>query len=343
MRSRTLSRTFLAATLLALSGLVSGWAPALRDPNTGLRLVDSNAAALAEDTVPATLGPVIDLVDGATGRTLYSARASERHAIGSLTKLMTALLAIHHLKLNSIVTVSALAASISGSTMWLLAGDRVSVRSLLYGLLIPSGNDAAEQLAETVAGSDSRFARMMNLQARRYGLRCSHYFTPHGLDAPGQYSCAADTATMTRLVLQNPLLARIVSTRHIVVPSADPSLKFDLVTTNLLLNWYPGAVGVKTGTTDAAGASVSAAARRNGHTVIAVVLGSTDFGRFSDAAALLNMAFDDYVWPSSAATMWSTASLESHRATIAAPIPHWEDAWLSVGERGFVSAPFDPH
>jgi serine-type D-Ala-D-Ala carboxypeptidase (penicillin-binding protein 5/6) len=224
--------------------------------------------------------------------------------------------------------------------MWLLAGDRVPVRSLLYGLLIPSANDAAEQFAESMAGNDKKFAVMMNAQARRFHLQCSNYVTPYGLDAPHQYSCAADVAHMSRLLLTHPLLARIVSTQHIIVPSAGSGVTFNLTNTNLLLGNYPGAIGVKTGTTDAAGASVTAAAKRGNHTVIAVVLGSSDFGRFSDAAALLTFAFNDYTWPQSTGTMWSTRSLEKPRTLPkTAPIPRWEEEWISVNKTGYVIAP----
>jgi D-alanyl-D-alanine carboxypeptidase len=299
---------------------------------------------LPMDNPPSTIGPVIDVVDGATGRVLVSRQAYEHHAIGSITKLMTAILVVKHLKLKRVITISSYAASISGSTMWLLAGDRVPVRSLLYGLLIPSANDAAEQFAETVVGNDKGFAVMMNRQARRFHLRCSNYVTPYGLDAPHQYSCATDVAHMSRLLLSNRLLARIVSTQHIVVPSAGSAVSFDLTNTNLLLGAYAGTVGVKTGTTDAAGAAVSAAARRNGHTVIAVVLGSTDYGRFSDAAALMTFAFRDYVWPNPSATMWATESLEHQRQAVkVAPVPRWEAEWISLNHGRYVVTPPASH
>jgi D-alanyl-D-alanine carboxypeptidase len=299
---------------------------------------------LQSDSPPATIGPVIDLVDLATGRVLYSRQAYQHHAIGSITKLMTAMLVVKHLKLSKVIMISSYAASISGSTMWLLGGDRVSVRSLLYGLLIPSANDAAEQFAETIGGGDKHFAAMMNAQARRFHLNCSNYVTSYGLDAPHQYSCAADVAHMSRLVLSNRLLARIVSTKNIVVPSAGSGVTFNLTNTNLLLGAFHGTIGIKTGTTDAAGAAVSAAARRNGHAVIAVVLGSTDFGRFSDAAALLTFAFQDYAWPRPSATMWSTPSLERTRSKVTtAPIPGWEEEWISLNRGGYVVAPPASH
>ncbi|HZT95608.1 MAG TPA: hypothetical protein VFB34_02105 [Chloroflexota bacterium] len=337
--TRHWSRLLLA---LLITVTIGGWAPSLRDPSSGYQLLDSQMSAVGSDRVPQTIGPVVDVVDGATGRPLVAERAYEKHAIGSLTKLMTVELAVRHLPLDRIITINQQAASEPGSTMWLEAGDRVSVRSLLYGALIPSGNDAAEALALAVAGTERRFALMMNREAKAFGLQCSHYVTPHGLDAPNEYSCAEDVAHMTRIVLRTPLLSRIVATKHIVVPSAQKGLDFNLVNTNLLLGNYPGIIGVKTGTTDATGAAVSAAARRNGHVVIAVVLGSTDFGRFSDAASLLTFAFDDYTWPSNEDTMWSTESLMRHRRDATAPIPQWELPWITVNRGGYVDAPYDP-
>ncbi len=340
---RTLPSFVLRFCLIILASVfLCAWAPSIRDPSSGYQLQDSQVPAIATDAVPATAGNVLDVVDGTTGRVLVSERAYQKHAIGSITKLMTVVLALKHLSLNRVITVNSQAASEPGSTMWLTAGDRVTVRSLLYGALIPSGNDAAEALALAVSGTQQRFAALMNRQAHDFRLKCSHYVTPHGLDAPGEYSCAADVAHMTRIVLGYPVLAKIVDTKHIVVPSAGGGVNFNLTNTNLLLGSFPGIIGVKTGTTDAAGASVSAAARRAGHVVIAVVLGSTEFGRFSDAATLLTFAFNNYEWPTSSDTMWSTQSLMHHRAVTTAPVPRWESGWISVGKAGYVTAPFDP-
>jgi len=324
--------------------LLTGWGPAVRDPGSGLTLDSYHAAFLKFDAVPAVVAPVVDLVDGPTGARLYSMAAFEHHAIGSLTKLMTALLAVHRLALSRVVTVSGKAASTPGSTMYLMRGDRLSVRSLLYGLLLPSGNDAAEELAETMAGNDKRFASLANRQAAAYGLLCSHYVTPHGLDAKGEYSCAVDVAALSRIVLGTRLLAHIVRTKQITVRGLGQGEVFPLANTNLLLGTYPGIIGVKTGTTDQAGGSLSAADRRDGHTLICVVLGSTDFGRFSDCAALLTFAFRDFVWPLEVNTMWSTQSLENGGAQAEyAPIPRWESTWARVIQGGLVTVPFDSH
>lgn len=335
-RSQALALVILSAVCLV------GWAPQLQDPSTSLRLTDTQAAAIKSDSQPKTFGPVVDLVDDATGRQLYENQAYRHHAIGSITKLMTVSLVVRRLKLNRVVTVSPYAASIGGSTMWLQAGDRLAVKALLYGALIPSGNDAAEELAETMGGNDKGFAKIANRAAQQFGLKCSHYVTPHGLDAPGEYSCAADVATMTRLVLSVPLLAHIVSTKQITVYGIVKGESFPLINTNLLLTSYKGAIGVKTGTTDAAGFSVSGAARRRGHVLIAVVLASTPYGRFSDAASLLTFGFRDYVWPTPADTMWSTASLEGPAKSVEGPVPRWEVGWLRVGPKGNVVVPYDP-
>jgi len=332
----------LGAATALLTILLIGWGPELREPGMGWQLTSTQAGRLSLDTVPSIPAPIVQLTDGASGRVLAARSPSTRHAIGSITKLMTAMLAVNRLKLNRVVTVSSKAASEPGSTMWLVAGDRLSVRALLYGMLIPSGNDAAEELAQTMMGTDSRFAALMNRQAKAYRLRCSHYVTAFGLDAPHQYSCARDVTTMARFVLGNRLLARIVGTRHAVVHGAQKGRTFDLVTTNLLLNWYRGAIGVKTGTTDQAGGCVVAAARRGGHVILAVVLGAGDYDRFQDAARLLDFAFHDYVWPGSDWNRWSTASLIRRIRVRPGPIPGWEAPWLTIGRRGLVSAPFDP-
>lgn len=343
-RGAVTRRTWCAVLALCTAALMAtvSWSPGLADQQSQLHLSAAQVAELGTDTAPATIGPVTDLVDDASGVTMYQRNAYHRHAIGSITKLMTALLTVHRLNLNKVVTVSHQAASTPGSTMGLVAGDRLTVRSLLYGLLIPSGNDAAEELAETMAGDDKGFALLANHQAKLYHLECSHYVTPHGLDAPHQYSCAADVAALTRIVLRTRLLAHIVQTRSIVIHGACCGEAFPLVNTDLLLGNYPGAIGVKTGTTDEAGGALSGAARQDGHTLIAVVLGSTEYGRFPDAESLLNFGFGDFVWPNSIDTMWSTASLE-HRTIHSTPIPKWEEPWMSVSSNGQTVAPRDDH
>jgi D-alanyl-D-alanine carboxypeptidase (penicillin-binding protein 5/6) len=339
---RWTARGAIISGLLALL-VATAWSPAIRDPGSGLRISDYQASLLSGDTAPDTIGPVVNVEDDATGRILFSKQAFKHHAIGSITKLMTAILAIHHLKLNQVVAVSNKAASVGGSSMFLKAGDHVSVRALLYGLLIPSGNDAAETLAEAMAGNDKGFARLANRQAKAYHLLCSHYVTPHGLDAPHQYSCAADVATMMRRVIRVPFLVKVMGTSQTVVHGVGPNQVFPLYSTDDLLGVYPGIIAGKTGTTEQAGASLTVADRQHGHTVVCVVLGSTYTGRFSDCASLLTFAHRAMDWVPAPDLAWSTSALLHHSSVAPAPVPAWESSWITINANGMPTAPFDSH
>ena len=173
--------------------------------------------------------------------------------------------------------------------MNLLPGERLTVEQLLYGLLLPSGNDAAYTLAQAISGSQGAFVRLMNKKAVALGLRNTHFADAYGLDRAGAYSTAADIATLAEVFLKVPILARIVATAHHTISSTAQHQPFDLENTNALLTSLPGVYGVKTGTTSAAGQCLVAAQRTaNGHHLLAVVLGSTD--RYADTTALLDYA-----------------------------------------------------
>ncbi len=171
--------------------------------------------------------------------------------------------------------------------MGLTPGERLTVRDLLYGLLLVSGNDAAMTLASYVAGSPDAFVALMNQRAAELGLTASHFVNPHGLDAPGHVMSAADLLTATRAALAYDLFATIVAT-----PQARVAGHF-LVNRNELLATYVGADGVKTGTTDDAGECLVASASRAGLRAIAIVLGSRD--RYADSRALLDHYFQHYM------------------------------------------------
>lgn len=162
------------------------------------------------------------------------------------------------------------------------------VRDLLYGMLLPSGNDAAVTLADASAGSVPQFAAMMNSEATRLHLHHSHFITPHGLDMPGQYSSAHDLALIAHELLRHKFLATVVRTVHYHAVSADSAYTYNWTNLNHLLGSYPGTIGVKTGTTPGAGANLIAAAVRGNHRLIGVVLGDTPDNRFPDAVKLLN-------------------------------------------------------
>ncbi len=187
--------------------------------------------------------------------------------------MMTALLVVSHLRPTDKALITPSVVHFTGSGMGVLPlHKRVLVKTLLYGLLLPSGNDAAIALAQRVAGSVDRFIAMMNVRARAMGLTCTHYTTVSGIVDRDNYSCTRDLAILAHAMLEQPLLAKIVSTYYAVEPLPVKSHHVWLYNNNpLLVEHYPGTDGVKTGYTHAAGQCLVAAARR-GHTWLGIVL-----------------------------------------------------------------------
>jgi D-alanyl-D-alanine carboxypeptidase (penicillin-binding protein 5/6) len=250
----------------------------------------SLAAALS--LVPSALasGPRVDaraylVEDGRTGEILLAGHPAQKVPMASLTKLMTVLLTLEHTQPSDLVTISPEAAAVGESSVGLRAGEQVTVRDLLEAALIQSANDAAWALAVHVGGGSSdRFVAMMNRKARRLGLADTHFVRPDGLDAPGHYSSARDVTTLARLLMQKPLVRRIVAMRDATIAG-----NRRLHTWNDLLGNFPGLIGVKTGHTGAAGWSEVAAARAPGVTVYATILGSPGRAtRNGDLVELLN-------------------------------------------------------
>jgi D-alanyl-D-alanine carboxypeptidase (penicillin-binding protein 5/6) len=228
--------------------------------------------------------------DVKSGRVLWRHNPLQPMPIASITKIMTALLVAEHTRNGDPVLITPDALHYSGSGVGLLPkGRHVSVKALLYGLLLPSGNDAAIALADHVAHTQPRFVRMMNAKARSLGLRCTHYVSPHGLE-PGNRSCAADLAALSRVVLRRARLATIVRSAHAVVRFPIKGGKLWLNNTNPLLRMgYPGTIGLKTGDTDEAGHCLIAVVRRGARTVGVVLLNSPNPQR--QARTLLSKAF----------------------------------------------------
>jgi serine-type D-Ala-D-Ala carboxypeptidase (penicillin-binding protein 5/6) len=213
------------------------------------------------------------LFDVRSGKVLWRRNPTTRVPIASLTKMMTALVVADHSRPSERVLIRRAAIDYSGSGVGLLPlHKKIPLETLLYGLMLPSGNDAAIALAQHVAGSESRFIAMMNAKARDIGLSCSHFTTVSGIVDQGNYSCAADLAVMAHAILMNRRLGHIVSTSSIVLPFPIKGGKLYLYNNNPLLRaHYAGADGVKTGYTLAAGRCLVAAARR-GRSWLAVVL-----------------------------------------------------------------------
>jgi D-alanyl-D-alanine carboxypeptidase len=274
---------------LALASLAAG-PPILRSGHTThpLRLSPGQMRSLrAMTTGPTVAAPAAILVDRRENAVLYRKNADMPLPMASTAKLMTVLVALETLAPDDVVTVPA-EALVGGATMGLQAGARVSVRALLYGALLPSGNDAAMTLAMAAAGNEAAFVERMNRRAAEWGLAHTHFVNPTGFDAPGQVSTAADLAELARRALSHPLIAAIVA-----LPQAEIE-GYTLQNTNQLLGVFAGVYGVKTGTTDEAGQVLIAAARRGQGDALSVVLRSPD--RYADTQQLLEFYFAHWLW-----------------------------------------------
>jgi serine-type D-Ala-D-Ala carboxypeptidase (penicillin-binding protein 5/6) len=226
-----------------------------------------------------------------TGQVLWQHNPTQSMPIASLTKMMTALVVMQHSKPSDRVLITEQAVHFTGSGVGLLPlGKRVPELALLYGLLLPSGNDAAIALAQHVAHTQDRFIAMMNAQARAMGLRCTHFSTVSGVVDQNNYSCATDLAVIAHAVLQQPLLKRIVASPSAILPFPIKHHKLFLYNNNpLMYAGYPGVDGVKTGFTTLAGPCLVAAARRGRHWFGVVLLHSVNPA--GQAEKLLNAAF----------------------------------------------------
>lgn len=226
------------------------------------------------------------LMDADTGAVLYEKDADTPSLIASTTKIMTGLLICENCDLDEKVTVPPEAVGIEGSSVYLRAGEVLSVRDLLYGMLLQSGNDAAAALALHLCCSIEAFAGQMNEKAQELGLTNTHFANPHGLDAEDNYGSARDLASLTAYALKNPDFAQIVS-----AGSYRAGERY-FTNHNKLLWRCEGAIGVKTGYTKKAGRILVSAAERNGRTLICVTLSAPD--DWNDHCALYDYGFSQY-------------------------------------------------
>jgi D-alanyl-D-alanine carboxypeptidase (penicillin-binding protein 5/6) len=260
-----------------------------------LIVVATLALAVVASAAPPTVDANAYLVqNGVTGEVLAADDERERLPMASITKLMTALVAIEHAPLDGVATISRRTASVGESTIYLRPGERVSLRDLIRAALVQSANDAAHAIAAYVGkGSVGRFVELMNERARKLGLTDTHYVNPDGLDAPGHVSSARD---VTRLALEAMRVPFIRDTVRLVDTTAAGRR---LHTWNDLLTTFPQVFGVKTGHTNDAGWSEVAAARAGGVTIYATLLGGqTREGRNADLTELLAWGLSRYrtVW-----------------------------------------------
>ena len=228
------------------------------------------------------------LVDVDSGRVLYEHNADAKMLIASTTKILTALVAIEEGDLSQTVTVSREAAYTEGSSMYLKEGEKLTLETLLYGLMLCSGNDAAVAIAEAVSGSVEAFAQRMNAMAAELGMTHTRFVNACGLDAEGHYSSARDVAAMSLALLRHPKILEYSGIWMDTLRGGETQL----TNTNKMLKSYAGITGLKTGTTNGAGVCISASAVRDGMGLLAVVLGSpSSKERFESATAMLDYGF----------------------------------------------------
>mgnify|MGYP000274965383 CR=1 FL=1 len=244
------------------------------------------------------------LMEKTTGQMLFAQNEHEKLEPASVTKIMTLLLTMDAidsgaLAYDDVVTVSANAAGMGGSQVWLAEGEQITVEELLKCVCVSSGNDAAVALAEKVAGVTELFVEQMNNRARGLGMDDTHFANPTGLTAAGHVTSAYDIALMSReLLTKHPDIRNFTT----IWTDSIRNGTFDLANTNKLIRWYDGATGLKTGYTASAGYCISATAEREGMELIAVVMkGETSDKRNTDAKALLNYGFSAYTLVSAGA------------------------------------------
>jgi D-alanyl-D-alanine carboxypeptidase len=236
----------------------------------------------------------VAIVDDASGQMLYSEHPNVSVPQASTTKIATTIVALERSpdlsrRVRVSVSASAMAARDGSSTMGIEPGRSVSLGTLLYGMMLPSGNDAAEQIALSVADSREQFVGWMNEEAAALGLTDTHFVNPSGMDAAGHYSSAYDMAMLARYAMRNPTFRRLASTSSYVGES------YPMHNLNRLLDLYPGADGVKIGYTDLAQKTIVASAVRDGHRIFVSLMRSVDL--VGDSTRLFDWVWDNYAWP----------------------------------------------
>lgn len=256
----------------------------------GYSTVNDRGMSITEaPAIESTYGILVD----AEGNILWARAKDERAAMASITKVMTAIVALENGNLDDVYTISPKAASVGESSAGLAAGQQVALRDLVAGLLVHSGNDASMAIAEGIAGGEAEFVQMMNDKAEQMGLENTHYQNPHGLDAENHYTSAEDISVVVRYAMQDPTFREIVSMDTCTLDLGGQER--ELMTTNALLATWDECIGVKTGFTNGAGQCLAAAANRDGVELYAIVLNSTDeVQRFIDAYKLLDWGFTHY-------------------------------------------------
>lgn len=246
-------------------------------------------AVSAEDIAPNAVSAIV--INADTGGIIFQKNADKRLPMASTTKIMTAILLLENADLDATVIATDDMVRVEGSSMGLLAGDKVTYRALLYGLMLPSGNDAANTVAISIGGSIENFALMMNSKAYELNLRNTNFVTPSGLDSELHYSTAEDLAKLANYAMQNKTFRKVVTSAKATLYFGNPPYKRAVYGHNKILANYQGANGIKTGYTSRAGKCLVSSATRGGKNVIAVTL--CDANTLASHTALLDFGFEN--------------------------------------------------
>ena len=253
--------------------------------SSSLYLITPRANALETSAKSAVL------INASTGSVLYSKNSDIRLPMASTTKIMTALLLAEQNTPDKEVKITYEMVAVEGSSMGLKVGDTVTYKDLLYGLMLPSGNDAANAVAISLAGSLPKFAVLMNDKAAELGLKNTNFVTPSGLDSNNHFTSAYDLAILANHALKNEDFKKAASTKSITLTYTNPERKVTLTNHNKLLNLYEGTIGVKTGFTSSAGRCLVSAATKGNVTLVAVTL--NDRNDWDDHINMLNYGFSE--------------------------------------------------
>lgn len=308
-----MKRRMLAIILFFLAAELAVAAPVLAFTPFGTRLLHDlipppppspTPILTVRGTPPAVSAKAAYLLDADTGHVLVDVQGEQRLPMASTTKIMTALITIQSADLSQIVSIRQNAINEvrthNGSSAQLVVGDQIRLKDLLYGLMLPSGDDAAIAIADAVGGTTSKFVQTMNLYARQLHLTQTHfinpdgltYMTPQGQPDSNQSTTAADLAHLARAAMANPFFAQLVELQHFVLPASAVHHAYTWDSIDTLLSSYPGATGIKTGFTAEAGYCLVFAAITGGHHLIGVLLHEPDADqRFVDARTLLDWGF----------------------------------------------------
>ncbi|MGP1570149.1 MAG: D-alanyl-D-alanine carboxypeptidase family protein [Eubacteriales bacterium] len=257
---------------------------------------------------PNVIAEAAVLMDAKSGEILYEKNADDIKEMASTTKIMTAIVALEVLSLDTIVRADSEAASVGGASIGLQVGEQMSVNELLYALFLKSANDSAVVLAKAAGGTTENFVNMMNEKAREMGLENTNFKNPHGLHADGHYTSARDLAVISKEAMKNDVISNCAVTVYHTIPKTNLSDERQLKNINHLLYddkkvdvngtlrnlKYKGAKGLKTGYTSEAKHCIVAVSQRKAGEYIAVVLGSTKDGKYSDSIALLDWGFENF-------------------------------------------------